>query len=210
MRTLTLIVGGTLLIALGLTPLGASDPPKPAPAVEAHYSTEALQIFTRRVQPLLLNSCGAVACHGGTTGGDFALLRPPNIGQFTAPMTRQNISQALARVDPDNPDASALLRKALEAHGGAKRPPLAGRDTPAYKTLADWVHKTVPKKAEEPAPTPAFPPRPAESRPPAVEEKPMLPAPMESPAAVPSTAPPTPVDPFDPVIFNSQYHPGRR
>jgi hypothetical protein len=222
---------------------GAPSQSKPpvtlATAGEHSYSPETLRSFTQRLQPVLINSCGTGACHGGGKGTGFELQRPPSISLVQPNLTRHNLVQTLRLIDKDDSPNSALLRKALEAHGGATRPPLTGKDAPAYQTLEAWVMTVAPANAGQPLSgeivvdsrkvEPAKAPAEINSKPrlpAALEEKfaslPIVtPEPAKLPqdtylqgAAIKAPAVPTPKtppqDPFDPVQFNDQYHPGKR
>jgi hypothetical protein len=210
------------------------------------YRPDTLVEYTRRIQPILMNGCGLGACHGNNDRHGYALTRP-GTAPLTALQTRQNLARTLALVDRDSIDESPLLRKALEAHGGAVKPPLGGRDSAAYQNLDAWVKKLVPAK---PVATPAadtaaeaFPT--GESAPPGGsgfaserdEPSPKSSAKDDAPSSPPSSNKnprsgskegafgdaidtagadskpkkgpmPTPAsdDPFDPEIFNRQYH----
>jgi hypothetical protein len=135
-------------------------------------SQETVQTFVRRVQPILLNGCGAGHCHGGAKSGGYELIRPPSAAPATAALSRQNLASTLALLDKDFPEQSPLLTKALERHGGGNRPPLGTRDSAAYAALEAWVKKLTPSKPAEPvfrepepASVPALDPMPTDLRP---------------------------------------------
>lgn len=123
---------------------------KPGEPTEHRYTPETLRSFAQRVQPILFNSCATAACHGGNRGLAFELQRPPSTGVVQPVTTRNNLLQTLRFLDPDDPANSELLRKALEAHGGRPRPPLAGKDMPAYQTLEAWVLSVHPPRQPPP------------------------------------------------------------
>jgi hypothetical protein len=126
-------------------------PAPPKPVTEHTYSQETLQTFTRKVQPILFNSCGTGQCHGGSSKQNgFELQRPFGSGGIPAQMTRQNLLHTLGLLDKDDPAGSLLLRKALEPHGKSSRPPLNGKDAAAYKSLESWAFSASGvKKTEE-------------------------------------------------------------
>ena len=112
---------------------------------ERALTRPATKEFTLRVQPLLLNGCGAGACHGGDqTRGGFLLQRSPSATAQSPQFTRQNLIQALALVNRKEPGQSPLLKKALEPHGGGDSAPLSGQDSAAYRTLAAWLDQVAP------------------------------------------------------------------
>lgn len=120
----------------------ADRPATLRPVAEHTYAPETLQAFTRKVQPILFNGCGLGSCHGGVKKHGFELQRPFGYGSVPAHMTRQNLVQTLNLLDKQDPAHSPLLRKALEQHGGAARPPFVGKDSTAYQTLEAWVRET--------------------------------------------------------------------
>jgi hypothetical protein len=103
---------------LALTPAGSQD-------------------YSRRIQPMLLQSCGTGACHGVPEGKRGFYLSK---GLYGAPpslvMTQTNFARVLGLLNKEAPEASLLLEKAREKHGGAKAPPL---DHETYVALRNWV-----------------------------------------------------------------------
>jgi hypothetical protein len=178
----------------------AATPPNADPI---DCSAEALKRFTAKVQPVLLNTC--VNCHAADDAGQFRLTRIHSNGRNATSAMSQNIAAALAQVDRAKPLASPLLLLASTAHGGATAPPLRDRGMPAFKQLEEWVKMVV----DETTP-------PSVSIPPATVQTAADAAPMKRGAetdpksqfgvtnAVPRNEP---NDPFDPAIFNQQYHP---
>jgi hypothetical protein len=121
----------------------------PRPITEHAYNQETLQSFTRKIQPILFNSCATAQCHGGSLPNGFTLHKPFGNGGVSAQMTRQNLLQTLNLLDKEDPAGAPLLRKAVERHGGGSRAPLGGKDSPAYQALEAWVFTTC---GEKPAP----------------------------------------------------------
>jgi hypothetical protein len=136
------------------TPPG-TQPAKPPAATrqEESYKQETLMEYTRRIQPILMNGCGLGSCHGNNNRNGYELTRPAGGGTLTAMQTRQNMLRALALVDRDEIENSPLLRKALETHGGAAKPPLGARDTAAFRNLEAWVKTLGTAKPAESAAT---------------------------------------------------------
>lgn len=206
---------------------------------EHRYSPETLRSFVQRVQPILFNSCATAACHGGSRGLAFELQRPPSTGVVQPIVTRNNLVRTLRFLDPDDPASSELLRKALEAHGGRPKPPLPGKDSPAYQTLESWVLSVHPPRppmpldgdiAEPSRSVPTEPPLDPSTLPPAQEgsEPDTQPAPAlrekmaasrhvfaaesDTPAVAPiasSNSSDHQPDAYDPTPFNIRYHPKR-
>src|SRR5262245_21529896 len=66
------------------------------------YGAETLRQFSQRVQPLLLNTCGTGACHGGPNHGGFELVRGGLVQGINANLTRQNLKQTLRLVNNED------------------------------------------------------------------------------------------------------------
>lgn len=119
-------------------PLG----PRGAPLREAD-----LEVFTRRIQPMLLNSCATAGCHGVEGVGVFALDLAPLRGYGDARSTERNLAATLAALDPAAPDSSPLLRAAVGPHAGVT--PLRGaRRDEMLARLAAWVESVTSAQAE--------------------------------------------------------------
>jgi hypothetical protein len=99
----------------------------------------ALEQFTRKVQPVLVNTCTTAGCH--QPGGDqsFQLDRAILHGMSTRRSTLRNLEATLALVDRDAPQQSELLTAAGRPHGGMDQPVLGPRQDQLLKHLADWV-----------------------------------------------------------------------
>ena len=198
-----------LLAACRPSPAQPQAPPPaklPASVVAAAESAEPIECgaeafkrFTASVQPVLMNACAS--CHAGQYAGKFHLERT-FIGSLNSrPATLRNAAVTLSQIDRTKPAASPLLVRAIAAHGGAALPPLRDRSAPAFKQLDAWVTLAL---ADSTAP-------------PAVEPKTetvsatLPPAPGSTFGAdrPKPDAPSGPKDPFDPVIFNRQYHPDK-
>lgn len=126
-----------LLPALLLLAAGPSE----NPPTGADCSPEAVRQFSTKVQPVLQNAC--MSCHAGGDGGTLKLRRRSANGANAFAVTQANLSAALAFVDRKTPAASPLLAKSLQAHGGARNPPLPGPNHPAYRHLELWVRMTA-------------------------------------------------------------------
>jgi hypothetical protein len=216
-------------------------PPEPSGEVSNPVSLdcppEALSLFTTKVQPILMNTCAS--CHAGGRGGNFKLTRVFTDSPQNSRATQQNLAAALAQVHRDTPAASPLLAKAITVHGDAEQPPLKGRQTPAYRTLEEWVERLVGDSraravatAAVPMPSRTFsevassrpqsetvaaPVPPAATPPPpeplsTAQPSTLTPVPPKTaPQSPPAAAAPTePVDLFDPVLFNRQMHPQKQ
>lgn len=106
----------------------------------AGLSPETASLFTAKIQPLLVNSCGNASCHGGDDPHDFALQRV-RFGQAgIRTKTQQNLAAALKYVDPSRPRSSPLLSQPTGIHGGGRRPVFDGRGgRRQLELLEKWV-----------------------------------------------------------------------
>jgi len=172
-----------------------------------------VESFTNTIQPLLVNSCSARACHGSMASNDFQLRRYPHGQKPRRRLTLRNLEAVMRWVDRDDPAASRLLYAATHSHGPAKRSPLLSE--PAQQKLLEWLGRlgtTQPpaQLAEQGA---------ANETDTASFDLPhkSLHNPADAGVIPISTAtPPTgdatsanryrPQDPFDPEIFNRRYH----
>ena len=102
-----------------------------------------VESFTRTIQPLLLNGCGARGCHG--TGGDnqFTLHRAPRGQRLPQRLTLRNLQSVLTWIDQKNSGESPLLHFATTPHTGQRRQhtnkPAFAPDSPPMKRLAAWL-----------------------------------------------------------------------
>jgi hypothetical protein len=115
---------------------------KALPAID--LNSEALSLFTTRVQPILMNACANCHCNG--QGGSFQLLRIASSSATNYTATQHNLAAVLRRVDLERPAMSILLIKALSAHGGGgtyREAPIKKKDSPAYRSLEEWLHFTI-------------------------------------------------------------------
>jgi len=198
-----------------------------APAAKPEFrpiddlSHVAIERFTRKVQPVLVNNCTVAGCHqpGGAQAFqlDRALLR--NLSNRRT--TKRNLSATWALVDREEPHLSPLLTVPRRTHGGMNAPIFGPRHHAAFMHLVEWVALVAP--AVEPRPDP--PASSFENSPAAAADH--LAAVTKSaahagPAAPVGEAPESvldapaqvrfgaqlrawqPKDPFDPEIFNRQ------
>jgi hypothetical protein len=95
--------------------------------------------FTRKLQPLLVNSCTASGCHrpGGTQ--DFQLDRAVLHGLSNRRITLRNLVATLELVNRNSPQQSDLVTVPRRTHGGMKRPVIGPRQENQLVLLVDWV-----------------------------------------------------------------------
>jgi hypothetical protein len=111
------------------------ESPKPDTVTEVpvvEYNSESFPIFASRINSILVNTCAN--CHARDDTKAFRLTRSGGRSGAT-----KNMMAALPYVNPREPDASAILTKALAAHGTATEPPFKTRTHPAYQALESWA-----------------------------------------------------------------------
>ncbi len=123
-------------------------------------SSEAMEEFTSKIQPLVLNRCGNGGCHGRASECDLQLRQPLNRSFITKEVTQLNAAALASFIDYAAPANSDLLQRSATAHGGGRQRPLT---TQQQARLANWVALTTGKFAAENAVVsthPAQPPPP--------------------------------------------------
>jgi hypothetical protein len=176
--------------------------------------------FITRVQPVLMNTCAT--CHGPAHAGPFQLERVTDNGVVNRRATQHNLAHVLAQINPDNITASPLLIKAVSLHGEATQPPIKNRDAQAFHRLENWVKQTLEnnpqlRERSESASSPAELKKDLKKAEDSTDDPPLTthhsPITRSTDFAVSQPAPAkptTPVDPFDPLIFNRQAHPEKQ
>ena len=120
----------------------AAQPPvakTPAKLPQLDLSSDALALFSTKVQPILMNTCAH--CHSHGQGGNFQLQRAVEGGARAA--THRNLTMAVTYLNFDNPATSPLLVKSVSAHGGADLPPLRDRRVVAFLALQQWAQQVA-------------------------------------------------------------------
>jgi hypothetical protein len=200
----------------GLQRLAASVPASPRPHAESaepvelpELNTEARAAFVTKIEPILMNACAS--CHTSSRGGSFKLTRGYDAAVGHRLSVQQNLAAVLAQVNLQQPQESKLLVKAVTAHDPqAREAPLNKKQMAAYHTLEDWVQTTLANNPHlrDRTPQSAPIPEPKPVAPPAAEARPTAPASAGFAAQRPAPAKPTtPVDEFDPALFNRQSQP---
>jgi|GEM_PF-1156656 hypothetical protein len=192
-----------------------------------------MQEFAGFVQPLLLNTCSTTTCHGAQSKTSFKLIAPPRGRAIPTRYTRRNFYSTWKTLTPRNPDQSPLLNITTAPHGGA--PTLfSQREWDQYQRLVNWARNTsrktgpsVPREIEPPAtilsqsrplpvpssnqtdlvggPTPVTPTTPIDKGSLGTRQSTAQPGQK----TVPPKRLPHTVDPFDPNLFNRQFHAAR-
>jgi len=96
--------------------------------------------FTRRIQPLLSNTCSS--CHQADSGRKF-VIQALNKGSNST-LAEQNLAAIIEQLDSSNVAESPLLVYATKAHGGMKTAPFHGRLARQYYTkLHQWSAEAI-------------------------------------------------------------------
>jgi mono/diheme cytochrome c family protein len=186
----------------------AQEPDAPAPVVD--LTADSMGLFATRVTPILMNTCAG--CHAADKGGKFKLTRSYESEGLNRKVIQQNLAAVLAQVNLHDPRVSPLLTKAVSVHGPLAQAPLRSRQSPAYRTLEDWVRLTLannPGIHDLATATPADGHASAPAKNSAGFAADGSPADEPSPTPTPAAAPAKPAapDPFDPADFNRQVRP---
>jgi hypothetical protein len=114
-------------------------PPQKSPTVLADLPDGALELFARKVQPIVVNSCTTAGCHQPGGRQSFQLDRAVLRGENGRRSTMHNLEATLALIDRDQAGKSPLLTIPHQRHGGMTAPIFGPRLEPAFKNLASWV-----------------------------------------------------------------------
>ena len=171
-----------------------------------------VETFTQTVQPLLLNNCTSIGCHGPTSPAPLRLTRSSISTAPSRRLTQRNLHATLQCIDPKQPMASRLLTTPIGPHGTSKTAAFADRKSVQYEQLVEWVHKVT--AGLQPVDDTVVVP--AGNEVPALDESASaivfyeegfadLPEPpIKRGAPLPGYVP---VDPFDPELFNRRFFP---
>ena len=100
---------------------------------------QALQ-FTRRIQPLLVNTCSSAGCHSRDSQNGFRLQNVSPGKNANRNATERNLAQVLEHIDIKKPQASSLLTTPGRHHGRNGRSVFAGqRGDEQFAELEKWV-----------------------------------------------------------------------
>ena len=100
---------------------------------------QALQ-FTRRIQPLLVNTCASAGCHSRDSQNGFRLQNVSPGANSNRNATERNLAQILEHIDIKKPKASTLLTAPGRHHGRNGRPVFVGpRGDEKLTELEKWI-----------------------------------------------------------------------
>lgn len=111
-----------------------------------------VEAFTANIQPLLMNRCGAGACHGPGTESNYRLVRPTWGKTLPRRFTQRNLHATLQQIDREHPEDSMFLIAPSQPHGTLAAPVFGANDQDQFRSLLDWVQQvTTKRKASAPA-----------------------------------------------------------
>ena len=99
----------------------------------------ALEKFTRKIQPLLVNNCTTSGCHQSSSAQTFQLNRAMLHGMSNRRTTLANLSAAVALIDRSNPQHSRLLEIPGDIHAGMQQPIFGPRQKEQTRQLSEWI-----------------------------------------------------------------------
>lgn len=188
------------------TPSGPTD--EQLEQTARSISPEALQEFTVRVQPLLVNYCATAGCHGPKPASKFQLHRVYLNERNDPRLVRMNLHAVMSQLNKQRVADSPLLTVPLGTHGGGKKPIFTAYNTDHYRIFAAWATRVTASTAAART-TAAAPPTVPSPTGALLQRLPIVPPSGETPAQssvspAPAASPPAavPVDPFDPAAFN--------
>ncbi len=195
-----------LLGSLSAAPLDGGSPVVIDTEAEVEaLPRELLVTYTKRIQPLLINRCGQAGCHGGASTAVWQLEHFGSSYGLPANFTRQNLGSLLHWLHGEQAEASPLLVRATQPHGGRDSAPLGPREADLQQSLRAWITAMVQRHASGGAlaKTPTGDPMFASQA--SHESSAAAYHPGASSAGKPTRLPPV-EDPFDPADFNRIYH----
>ena len=200
---------------------GAGPTPQQLEDFAAGLPAGTVEVFTRVVQPLLLNRCATAGCHTERSDNEYRLERSRPGVPLGRTSTYRNLLATLKLVDVTNPDQSELLRPKQCPNRLQSATNASLSQSGQYRFLVAWVtllaHCSTGPAPSPVATSPAAVPQTIRTSPPPVSE---ASTPATPPAATPvapdspfniapaknaSFAPAAAADPFDPEIFNRRY-----
>jgi hypothetical protein len=120
------------------TALVQNVPPSP-PAEAMPIGDVAVERFSRRIQPILVNNCTTAGCHSPGGAQTFQLDRALLHGLSNRRTTMTNLQAALAQVDRAEPLHSPLVTIPRGKHGGLTQPVLGPSQAKLVEQLLEWV-----------------------------------------------------------------------
>jgi hypothetical protein len=213
--------GGAPAVLKPHPPAGSSPSSEELDRMIRGLPPKTVELYTRSVQPVLMNNCTAGGCHGPQSTTKLRLFRMSQDQFASRRLTQRNLHMVLQFIDQGNPAASPLLKVPAGPHGSMKAAIFNEHQKDQYQKIVDWAMQFDPAAVGETTPLPS-PKASADKVIPATHEEPVAEA--EAPAPPPASHSPrpkhaqkikrgaevpqfTPKDEFDPELFNRRYFP---
>lgn len=97
-----------------------------------------LDLFVKKVQPVLTSRCASVDCHGSRSENGFRIRMPY---QSKGRTSYHNLKETMQWVDLEHPASSPLVSALVTVHGG-KKPPY-NVESVQYAHFLEWIQLTV-------------------------------------------------------------------
>ena len=121
-------------VAKNILPVSHAETPVMTPGLDQAM----IGAFAKSVQVTLINRCGN--CHAEDSDRAWRIISPPGNTRASAETTHTNLRQTLPFIDPASPLQSPLLMKAVSPHGGGPAP-LGPRHAKAVLSLKYWLRQ---------------------------------------------------------------------
>lgn len=102
---------------------------------------DAVESFTKSVQPVLMNHCATGGCHGPQSDYSLRLYRVTTGRSASRRLTQRNLYNVLPFVDRQNPLGSSLLTTPNSPHGTAKHAIFTEHQMAQYQRLVNWANQ---------------------------------------------------------------------
>ena len=115
----------------------ASDDGQSVDIISTTMHPEIAALYSRKVQPILMNRCSQAACHGTQTKTGL-MIKQPYAREF-ARISTENLASVLKYVRRESKEISPLLKYATKAHGIQKQAAISVAETQLLKELSEWI-----------------------------------------------------------------------
>ncbi len=112
---------------------------------------EAGQVFTRRVQPIIMRNCTASACHGPKSDQTFKLNLVYQTGTQQQATTSKNLLALMPYIDRESPKSSKLWKLLKTNHGAIGNSIFVGqKGEEQLESFRNWLLSLEEESDEEP------------------------------------------------------------
>lgn len=98
---------------------------------------EIAAVFSRKIQPILVNRCSQAACHGAFAKNKLVLHEP--YARAYAKMSEKNLASVLKQVSANENEISPLLKYASSPHGLQRQAAISVTETQLLTELRNWI-----------------------------------------------------------------------